>query len=153
GKELVAAFLTHHHHDHINALEPLLQRLPGIRAYAQSAEIEFSPELEAFGEKIEGVSPGETIQVGELDVRCLHTPGHSPGAQCLLAQDSLFSGDTLFICGCGRCDLPGGDPRAMFDSLHRVLGVLPDETIVYPGHDYAERPTSTIHAEKRTNPY
>jgi len=153
GKELVAAFLTHHHHDHINGLEPLLARRPDLRAYAQSTEIDFSPELQAFGERIQGVAPDEVVQVGELAVRCIHTPGHAPGAQCLLAADSLFSGDTLFIGGCGRCDLPGGDPRAMFDSLHRILGALPDETIVYPGHDYAERPTSTIRAEKRTNPY
>ncbi|AKU92062.1 MBL fold metallo-hydrolase [Vulgatibacter incomptus] len=153
GKELVAALVTHHHQDHINALAPLLSALPTVRAYAQRKEVEFSAELQALGERLTAVDPGESVAVGELGVKCMHTPGHTPGSQCFHAESAVFTGDTLFICGCGRCDFPGGDPEAMFDSLHRVLGGLPDETIVYPGHDYADRPTSTIAAEKGFNPY
>ncbi len=153
GKELVAAFLTHHHHDHINGLAPLLEQRPGLRAFAQREEIEFSEALQTFGDRLEAVNPGGEVAVGPLSVGCIHTPGHTPGSHCLLARGSLFTGDTLFICGCGRCDLPGGDPHRMFDSLHRILGALPDETVVYPGHDYAERPVSTLGDEKRTNPY
>lgn len=153
GKEVGAAFVTHHHHDHINGVEPLLRRLPGIRIVAQRAEIDFSPALHAFGPSLRPVEPGEEVRVGGLAVSCLHTPGHTPGSHCLHVAGSLFTGDTLFIRGCGRCDLPGSDPRQMFDSLHRVLGSLPDGTVVHPGHDYAEKPTSTLGEEKETNPY
>jgi len=70
-----------------------------------------------------------------------------------LAQGNLISGDTLFIDGCGRCDLPMSDPRAMYRSLHDVLMKLPDGTIVYPGHNYGPTPTDTIGHQKKTNPY
>jgi len=153
GREISAIFVTHHHRDHINGVAPLLERIPGLPVYAQAQEIDFSPALQAFGEALRPVEPDASLRVGGLEVRCIHTPGHTPGSHCLLAEGRLFSGDTLFICGCGRCDLPGGDPEQMFHSLHRVLGALPDETIVYPGHDYADRPVSTIGDEKRDNPY
>ncbi|HLV61144.1 MAG TPA: MBL fold metallo-hydrolase [Fredinandcohnia sp.] len=152
-KELVAVFVTHHHRDHINGVPEVLARRPGLPVYAQSREIAFSDALRAFGDALRPVEPDETVSVGSLEVKCIHTPGHTPGAHCLLAAGRLFTGDTLFICGCGRCDLPGGDPRQMFHSLHGTLAALPDETVVYPGHDYADRPVSTLGEEKRDNPY
>lgn len=153
GKEITTIFLTHHHHDHINGVEPLLERKPDLPVVAQAAEIEFSKVLQRWEDSLRPVSHGETLSVGPLEVRCLHTPGHSPGANCLLAEGHLFTGDTLFVKGCGRCDLKGGNPEKMFDSLHRVLAALPDEIIVLPGHDYADKPTSTMGEEKRDNPY
>jgi glyoxylase-like metal-dependent hydrolase (beta-lactamase superfamily II) len=96
---------------------------------------------------------GDEIAVGAQRIRLLHTPGHTPGSQCFLVGDSLISGDTLFIGGCGRVDLPGSDPAQMYDSLVNKLRALPDDTVLYPGHDYAERPTSTIGQEKQRNPY
>lgn len=152
GKAIAAIFLTHHHHDHVNGVAPLLEKQP-LPVYAQSREIEFSSVLQGFGDALRPVKPDQRIEVGPLEIRCIHTPGHTPGSHCLLAEGRLFSGDTLFICGCGRCDLPGGDPEHMFHTLHHVLGALPDETVVYPGHDYADRPVSTIGDEKRDNPY
>lgn len=153
GREIVAALVTHHHHDHVNALGPLLAALPAMRAYAQEAELRAAESLRAIGPRVESVAPGGRVEVGALSVTCIHTPGHTPGSQCLHATGSLFTGDTLFVGGCGRCDLAGGDPHAMFDSLHRVLGALPGETKVYPGHDYGDRPVSTLAHEAATNPY
>ncbi len=89
--------------------------------------------------------------MGQLKVKFLHTPGHTPGSQCFLVGNALVSGDTLFIGSCGRVDLPGSNPEDMYRSLTQVLAALPDETLLFPGHNYADRPRSTIGDEKRTN--
>ncbi|HLD56358.1 MAG TPA: MBL fold metallo-hydrolase, partial [Candidatus Omnitrophota bacterium] len=86
------------------------------------------------------------------EINFLHTPGHTPGSQCFLIGNNLVSGDTLFINACGRCDLPGGNAEEMYQSLTRLAG-LDENTILYPGHNYADEPTSTIKNEKRFNPY
>jgi glyoxylase-like metal-dependent hydrolase (beta-lactamase superfamily II) len=99
------------------------------------------------------VSNGDTARVGKLSIQFLHTPGHSPGSQCFLAEGSLISGDTLFVDACGRVDMPGGDPEKMWWSLNHTLRELRDSTILYPGHNYGDRPTSTIGEQKQTNPY
>jgi glyoxylase-like metal-dependent hydrolase (beta-lactamase superfamily II) len=101
---------------------------------------------------------GDVVELGGVRVRLLHTPGHTPGSQCFLVEEAarpghLVSGDTLFLGSCGRVDLPGGDPEAMYRSLHEVLGRLPDETLLHPGHRYAAEPSSTLGEQKRTNPY
>jgi hydroxyacylglutathione hydrolase len=94
----------------------------------------------------------DTLAVGRLTLRFLHTPGHTPGSQCFLVDDRLVSGDTLFIGACGRTDLPGSDPSEMYYSLTQRLAALPDATVLYPGHNYGG-PSSTIGDEKRDNPY
>jgi glyoxylase-like metal-dependent hydrolase (beta-lactamase superfamily II) len=99
------------------------------------------------------VGGGETVGVGSVPIQLLHTPGHTPGSQCLLVNGRLLSGDTLFINGCGRCDLPGGDPRALFASLSKQLKRLDDATVLYPGHNYAETPTARLGDEQRSNPF
>jgi hydroxyacylglutathione hydrolase len=88
-----------------------------------------------------------------VKLRFLHTPGHTPGSQCFLAESALVSGDTLFINGCGRVDLPGSDPEQMYYSLTQVLAKLPDNTVVYPGHNYASKPSSSLEDLKRENYY
>ena len=93
------------------------------------------------------------MPVGRFQATLIHTPGHTPGSQCLLVRGRLLSGDTLFIGACGRCDLPGGDPRALYESLTRKLSVLANETILCPGHNYARVPTARLAEEKRTNPF
>jgi glyoxylase-like metal-dependent hydrolase (beta-lactamase superfamily II) len=80
---------------------------------------------------------GDVIRIGEIDITLLHTPGHTPGSQCFLVDNKLVSGDTLFLEGCGRTDLPGSNPDDMYDSL-TLLSSLPDEVIVYPGHQYSQ---------------
>ena len=89
---------------------------------------------------------GDTMKVGEIDITFVHTPGHTPGSQCFLACGCLVSGDTLFLDGCGRTDLPGSDAEQMYESLQR-LAKMPDNTVVYPGHQYsapASAPMSTV---------
>jgi glyoxylase-like metal-dependent hydrolase (beta-lactamase superfamily II) len=97
------------------------------------------------------VKGGDDLDVGRLKITFVHTPGHTPGSQCFLVDGRLISGDTLFIRSCGRTDLPGSDPQEMYTSLTRRLGALPDETVVFPGHNYGGTAT-TIGEEKRQNP-
>jgi glyoxylase-like metal-dependent hydrolase (beta-lactamase superfamily II) len=96
---------------------------------------------------------GEVIRVGSLELKVLHTPGHSPGAICLHGEGRVFTGDTLFVGGVGRTDLPGGSWPVMLRSIRSKLLTLPDETIVLPGHNYGAAPTSTIKKEKLYNPF
>jgi len=88
--------------------------------------------------------------VGAVTVLVVHTPGHTPGSQCFLVDGCLVAGDTLFLEGCGRTDLPGSDPAAMYTSLHR-LAALPDDVVVYPGHHYSVASIGTLGAVKETN--
>jgi len=99
------------------------------------------------------VDDGETARIGNLSAQFLHTPGHTPGSQCLLVEGKLFTGDTLFIDACGRVDMPGGDAEKMWHSLNRKLYALPDSIVIYPGHHYGNRKTATIGEQKETNPY
>lgn len=151
-KSIACALLSHSHFDHINGVPELLERRD-LPVYAQRAEVEFSPELRALGGSVKPLSPGDEVQVGPLSIKAVHTPGHTPGSQCFYCGDLLVSGDTLFINGCGRCDLRGGDPEAMYRTISQVLMKLPDDTRVFPGHDYAEVPASTLAEEKKQNPY
>lgn len=152
GKRLTAVFLTHHHFDHLNGAPELL-RARDVPVYVQGAEVDFSEAVQQLGSAVRRVGPGEAVKVGPLEVTCVHTPGHTPGSQCLLCRGALVSGDTVFVNACGRCDLSGGDAAQMFDSLHRVLGALPAETVLYPGHDYGDVPVSSLGRERANNPY
>jgi hydroxyacylglutathione hydrolase len=92
--------------------------------------------------------------VGKIPVQFLHTPGHTEGSTCfLVAEKNLVAGDTLFVGGCGRVDLPGSDPEEMYRSLTQRLATLPDDVALYPGHDYGARPASTLGEERRSNHY
>lgn len=97
------------------------------------------------------VVDGQTLALGNLTAKIIHTPGHSPDSICLLIGNKLFTGDTLFVGECGRTDLPGGSTSDLYDSLFEKLMKLDDNIEVYPGHDYGRKPHSTIGEEKRTN--
>src|SRR3989454_1177118 len=108
--------------------------------------------LPGLGSDLVKVDNHDTLDVGRLKLTFLHTPGHTPGSQCFLVDGRLISGDTLFIGSCGRTDLPGSDPKEMYYSLTQRLGALPDDTRLFPGHNYGG-PSSTIGDEKRENPF
>lgn len=99
------------------------------------------------------VKDGEIIRAGDVSLKVLHTPGHSPGGICLYGGGAVFTGDTLFVGGLGRTDLPGGSWQILLESIRTKLLTLPDETIVYPGHNYGPAPKSTIKQERLFNPF
>lgn len=160
---LEAALITHFHPDHIGGdlmghhipgPVELLERGEKIKVHVHKSEKEYVPRISGLSASdLVARESGDEMVIGDQRIRFLHTPGHTPGSQCFLVGDNLIAGDTLFIGACGRVDLPGSDPAQMYDSLINKLRALPDETVLYPGHDYADRPTSTIGEEKRRNPY
>lgn len=158
---LEAALVTHFHPDHLGgklmghqipgAVE-LLERDQKIKVYIHKSEADYVPRVCGLSRSdLSLTEGGDEMAVGRQRIRFLHTPGHTPGSQCFLVGSNLVSGDTLFIGACGRVDLPGSDAKQMYDSLVNKLRALPDETVLYPGHDYADRSTSTIGDEKRRN--
>lgn len=158
---LEAALITHFHPDHLGgnlmghqipgAVE-LLERNAKVKIWVHKSEADYVPRVSGLSHTdLTLADNGDEIAVGEQRIRFLHTPGHTPGSQCFLVGGNLVSGDTLFIGSCGRVDLPGSDPAQMYDSLVNKLKALPDDTVLYPGHDYADRPKSTIGEEKRRN--
>ena len=160
GYRITTDLVTHFHPDHlggdlmghqiIGAAE-LTARVPA-KVVIHKAELPFVHRLTGLSASdVVPVEAGAEITIGRLPVRILHTPGHTPGSQCFLVGDAVVSGDTLFIGSCGRVDLPGSNAEDMYHSLRDVLGALPDATRLFPGHNYAERPQSTIGDEKRGN--
>lgn len=98
-----------------------------------------------------GHDSGDVVSVGGVDITLVHTPGHTPGSQCFLVEGRLVSGDTLFLEGCGRTDLPGSDSVAMYESLTTRLAAVPDDTILYPGHRYSAAPSASMAEVRRDN--
>lgn len=149
GRSLTHALLSHHHFDHVNGLPAVLAQ-GGIRVYAHRDDVpKLAPEVRR---EVTALGAGDSVEVGPLPMKAMHTPGHTPGSTCWHAGEGLFAGDTVFVNACGRCDLAGGDPEEMFRSLKRV-SELPDEVRLYPGHDYGDVPVSSIAREKERNPY
>lgn len=152
GLQLTDILLTHSHHDHINGVAALLEAAPVAQLHL------LKPEAEFWGAALERPRlhhGGETLWLGETEIRLCHTPGHTPGSACfhLPAGDDLITGDTLFVFGCGRCDLQGGDPEQMFHTLQDIRENLPAHTRIHPGHHYSVQATSTLAEEAHGNPF
>ena len=153
GLTLSAILLTHGHWDHRTAVPAILEAFPGLPVYIHEKEIlsDQRPNPHYFFPPVGDVHPvgeGDTIQVGGLTFRVLHTPGHSAGSLVYLCGDVMLSGDTLFAGTCGRCDLPGGGMEDMMASLRR-LAELEGDYAVYPGHGGF----TSLAEERRFNPY
>ena len=140
--------VTHTHFDHINAVGEIIKATDS-QVFLHKKELSDIPVAKS---SLEGFEGGAEVTVGNLTVSILHTPGHTPGSVCFTVADKLISGDTLFIGGCGRCDLPGGDPELMYKSLTR-LKAMDDQLVLYPGHNYAPEQSAPLGKEKGRNPF
>jgi glyoxylase-like metal-dependent hydrolase (beta-lactamase superfamily II) len=153
---------THAHVDHIMGNEEM-KRKTGAKIIIHEDDAPLLTQtprsmLAMFGGRPsppadQTVKDGEIIRAGEVSLKVLHTPGHSPGGMCLYGEGVVFTGDTLFVGGLGRTDLPGGSWEVMLNSIRTKLLTLPDETIVYPGHNYGPSPKSTVKNERLYNPF
>lgn len=149
GMRITDILLTHSHHDHINGIEEVLQH-HDAQLHLLKAEARFWGHHQDLPTLHHG---GESIALGETQIEVLHTPGHTPGSACYRVGDDLISGDTLFVFGCGRCDLRGGDPEEMFHTLRRIREELSGKTVIRPGHNYAQQSTSTVTEQTAGNPF
>ncbi len=160
GYRVTGALISHWHPDHVGG--PLMghqvQGLPELLALApcpihvHAADVPMIKALTGVSDSdLRLVSSGDRVEVGAVEVECLHTPGHTEGSQCFRCGGALISGDTLFLQGCGRTDFPGGDIEEMWRTLHERLLTLPDELILYPGHDYGRTPHAPLGEVKRDN--
>ncbi len=149
GLTIKGALVSHYHFDHTNGIEELLAAVD-CPIYVNKNDV---PYLDCSPSQIKPLSGADKIKVGAVEVECVHTPGHTPGSQCFHVRGHLISGDTLFIGACGRTDLPGGKAEDLYYSLTQKLAKFDDATVLCPGHNYADRATTTMGDEKRTNPY
>jgi glyoxylase-like metal-dependent hydrolase (beta-lactamase superfamily II) len=160
--EPIAILLTHGHIDHIAGVSAILDTYPDIKVYVHPLDADMFTNADLNLSILTGVrlkvrpagyfmEEGQTITLADMMFKVIHTPGHTPGGICLYIEDEhmLFSGDTLFAGSIGRTDFPGGSMDKLLEGIREKLFVLPDQTIVYPGHG----PQTTIGHEKQHNPF
>jgi hydroxyacylglutathione hydrolase len=159
GLEIKIIVLTHGHSDHIAALRDIQDRT-GAPAAIHIEDADFLEGRGSFSSQF-GISyrtprppdrllrEGDEIDVGGFSLTVVHTPGHTPGSICLLGENMIFTGDTIFRRGIGTTLMPGSSRPQLIESIHRRVMVLPDETVIYPGHGRE----TTVGAERRDNPY
>jgi hydroxyacylglutathione hydrolase len=161
GMRVSGVFATHYHADHVggslggraqvDGIVELLERID-VPIHVQADEVEWVTKRTGVGEdSLVAHDGGDVVSVGEFDVSLIHTPGHTPGSQCLLVNGRLISGDTLFLDGCGRTDLPGSDPEEMYRTLSQRLSDVSDDTVLFPGHLYSPDPSAPMGDVRRYN--
>ncbi len=160
-KDLIlnSVLVTHYHQDHvggnfgnheIEGIAKILEINP-VKIYVNKHEAEGLMKVTSVSKSdLHEVDSGDHLQLGEIDIEFLHTPGHTPGSQCFKINNNLVSGDTLFIQGCGRVDLPGSNSEDMYHSLKK-LASLSDDTILFPGHNYSHEKVATMEDVKKMN--
>ncbi|MGO8962803.1 MBL fold metallo-hydrolase [Mycobacterium sp.] len=159
GMHLSGVLVTHHHPDHVGGsmmgfelkgLAELLERV-SVPVHVNSQEALFVSRITGIAmSDLTQHEHGDKVNVGDIDIELLHTPGHTPGSQCFLLDGRLVAGDTLFLEGCGRTDFPGGDSDEIFRSLQK-LARLPGDPTVFPGHWYSLEPSASLSEVKRSN--
>ena len=161
GYNLTAALATHYHPDHVggsfgnNEVEGVakLIEINPVKVHAHKLEVPGLKKVTALSDSdIVSVESGDTLKVGDIEIEFLHTPGHTPGSQCFRVKNTLISGDTLFINGCGRVDLPGSNSEDMYHSMCKLCS-LPNDTLLLPGHNYGHVPNATMGETKQMNTY
>lgn len=160
GMQCTGVLATHYHADHVggsmmghslNGIAQLLERVD-VPIHVQDPEAEFVTKVTGVGDDhLRRHQSGDIVSTGSIDIELIHTPGHTPGSQCFLVDNRLVAGDTLFLDGCGRTDLPGGDPEELYHSLHDRLGKVPDEAILFPGHLYSPEPSKSMGETREMN--
>ena len=142
--------LTHFHDDHINGVDALLEKTDAQVHLLKDEAKYISGNFLSSAKLYYG---GDKIKLGETEIEILHTPGHSPGSACFHIGGELITGDTLFVFGCGHCRLAGADPNQLFDTLTRLKTVMPGQTVIHPGHNYAEKVETTMQEQVEGNPF
>ncbi len=160
GMRPAGVLATHYHPDHvggsmggmrIEGAAALLERVD-VPIHVQRDEVPWVKRATGLQDAdLVAHDSGDVVRVGDIEVRLLHTPGHTPGSQCFLVEGRLVSGDTLFLEGCGRTDLPGSDPVAMYETLTTRLAHVPGDTILFPGHRYSPEPSAPLDRVRREN--
>jgi hydroxyacylglutathione hydrolase len=160
GMRCVGVLATHYHPDHVGG-SMMGMRLEGVAdlmeradvpVHVQDAEADFMQKVTGLGEEsLVRHASGDKVPVGAVEIELIHTPGHTPGSQCFLVDGRLVAGDTLFLDGCGRTDLPGADPAEMYESLTQRLSKVPDDVVLYPGHQYSVESSATMGITRERN--
>ncbi|MGH9082981.1 MAG: MBL fold metallo-hydrolase [Acidimicrobiales bacterium] len=160
GMRCVGVLASHYHPDHVGG-ELMGWSIEGVASLLDRAQVPVHVQRDELPwvTRATGVSPehfvvhdsGDRVTVGGVEVVLVHTPGHTPGSQCFLVDGRLLSGDTLFLQGCGRTDLPGSDPLAMYESLTTRLSEVPDDTTLYPGHRYSAEASASMGTTRQAN--
>lgn len=161
GMRVTGALATHYHPDHVGGdmmgfqiigVRELLARNP-VPVHVQRDEAPWVQRVTGAGQSdLVAHDSGDVVHAGGVPIELIHTPGHTPGSQCFLVDGRyLVSGDTLFLEGCGRTDLPGGDPALMYESLTQKLAKVPDDAVVLPGHLYSAEPSATMGETRKWN--
>ncbi len=158
---IAGVLVTHHHPDHVGGnfagysvegIARLLEKVD-VPVHVNREELRWVARSTGVEEScFVSHADSDRISVGALEIELIHTPGHTPGSQCFLARGRLIAGDTLFLEGCGRTDLPGGDAEAMYDSLTKRLSKVPDDAVLYPGHRYSAAASASM-GETRSRNY